>query len=66
MPDDDERPLCVPEVAALLADYPYNADIVWARVDGPYGYDLYQVTGMEPTPCQPTLTLTWVETVSDY
>lgn len=61
----ESHPLYMPEVVALLSAYEHDGDTLWVRIDDEerYGYDLYQVTGLEPGACQPTLALSWVEFV---
>ncbi|MFJ3084460.1 hypothetical protein ACIPJG_32550 [Streptomyces halstedii] len=63
--EPEPRPLCMPEVVALLSNYESDGDTLWVRIEDEErgGYDLYQVTGLEPGTCQPTLALAWVEFV---
>jgi hypothetical protein len=66
MTPDHARPLCLPEVVALLSDYRHDGDTLWVRIDDEVrqGYNLFQVTGLCAGACQPTLAIQWVEFVS--
>nr|WSW58481.1 hypothetical protein OG513_07735 [Streptomyces sp. NBC_00998] len=65
-PEEHARALSMPEVVALLSGCAYHDDdTLWVHVDDEdRGYDLFEVTGLRPGACQPTLALRWVEFVS--